>query len=155
MTICTIRIKEKRWDCPYHFGKLSYIFIEMHWKWTFQGQITLSKTLIFLTFYWKISEQIQWCSNQIMVFSILEWSYIVKTIGVLICIFLNFPVLPESYKKLHLRIMWISYAVLNKYAGHYFKVLLWDSDVMTFMDRLQKIRFILVTRIQVLLNSNW
>ena len=28
----------------YLFGKLRYNFIEMYWKWTFQGQITLSKT---------------------------------------------------------------------------------------------------------------
>ena len=52
-----------RQDFPYHAGQYSYNFIEMHGKWTFQGQITV-KNLIFLRFYWKISVQSQWCRGQ-------------------------------------------------------------------------------------------
>ena len=45
------------------FGKLSYNFIELHWKCWFQGLITLSKM-----FNRQISEQIRWCRDQIMFF---------------------------------------------------------------------------------------
>ena len=64
-SICTIGFKENRQDFPFYFCKLSYNFIEMHLKWTFQGKITLSKTILNIL---QISEQCQRCRDQIQVF---------------------------------------------------------------------------------------
>ena len=101
LTIGTIRIKENRQYFPCHAGPLSYTFIELHWKWRFQGQMTI-KSLLFLKFLSKI----QWCRDQIMVFSnresILEWYFIVRSVGFWHACFWFFPILPDSYKHLHL-----------------------------------------------------